>query len=253
MTEPLMSVRNLEKTFGALKATDGLYLDMAPHEIHAMIGPNGAGKTTAIRQFSGEYLPDGGTIHFKGQNITHLPMHKRAHLGMARSFQVSSIFLTFTAEDNVAMAIQAHDGHSFRFWKPARTDQSLRNPARKVLEKVGLLHRADIAAENLSHGEQRQLELAMALATKPSLLVLDEPMAGMGLEDSRQMLTLLKSLKGQVTILMVEHDMDAVFKLADRITVLVYGQAIATDTPEIIQNDPDVKAAYLGEEKTCSM
>jgi len=253
MTGPVMSVRNLKKTFGALRATDGLYLDIAPKEIHAIIGPNGAGKTTVIRQLSGEYLPDGGTIHFKGMNITHLPMYKRAHLGLARSFQVSSIFLKFTAEDNVAMAIQAHDGHSFRFWKPARTDTKLRNPAKKVLEKVGLLHRANVVSENLSHGEQRQLELAMALATKPSLLLLDEPMAGMGREDSKQMISLLESLKGQVSILMVEHDMDAVFTLADRITVLVYGKAIATGIPETIQNDPDVQAAYLGKEKTCSM
>jgi len=252
MTEPLITVRNLKKTFGALRATDGLYLDIAPKEIHAMIGPNGAGKTTVIRQLSGEYQPDSGTIHLKGLNITRLPMYKRAHLGVARSFQVSSIFLKFMAEDNVAMAIQAHDGHSFRFWKPARTDRKLRNPAKKVLEKVGLLHRANVLAENLSHGEQRQLELAMALATKPSLLLLDEPMAGMGLEDSKQMITLLENLKGQVTILMVEHDMDAVFTLADRITVLVYGKAIATGTPEIIKNDPDVQAAYFGEEKTCS-
>lgn len=248
-----MSARNLKKTFGALRATDDLYLDIEHREIHAMIGPNGAGKTTVIRQLSGEYLPDGGAIYFKGKKITHLPMYKRAHLGVACSFQVSSIFLKFSAEDNVAMAIQSHDGHSFRFWKPARTDDKLRGPAQKVLEKVGLLHRADVAAENLSHGEQRQLELAMALAMKPALLLLDEPMAGMGLEDSKQMLNLLKNLKEEVTIFMVEHDMGVVFTLADRITVLVYGKAIATGTPETIQNNPDVQAAYLGGEKTCSM
>jgi len=246
MAEPLLTARGLTKTFGALKATDKLSLEIQTGEIHAMIGPNGAGKTTAIGQLSGELDSDAGTIHFAGRDITRLPMHKRAHLGLARSFQITSIFLNFTAEDNVAMAIQAHDGHSFRFWKPARTDSKLRNPAYEVLERVSLAHRAEISAANLSHGEQRQLELAMALATRPSFLLLDEPMAGMGLEDSSQMIDLLKSLKGQVTILMVEHDMDAVFALADRITVLVYGKAIATGTPEEIHTDPAVRQAYLG-------
>ncbi len=248
MTEPLLTARGLTKTFGALKATDKLSLEIQTGEIHAMIGPNGAGKTTAIGQLSGELDSDAGTIFFDGRDITRLPMHKRAHLGLARSFQITSIFLSFTAEDNVAMAIQAHDGHSFRFWKPARTDSKLRNPAFEVLERVSLAHRADIVAANLSYGEQRQLELAMALATRPSFLLLDEPMAGMGLEDSSQMIDLLKSLKGQVTILMVEHDMDAVFALADRITVLVYGKAIATGTPKEIHTDPAVRQAYLGGE-----
>ena len=252
MDEPLMMVRGLDKAFGALRATDSLSLEIATGEIHAMIGPNGAGKTTAIAQLSGELRPDAGTILFEGRDITGLPMHKRAHLGLARSFQITSIFLNFTAEDNVAMAIQSHDGHSFRFWKEARRDPGLRGPAREVLEKVGLESRADTSAANLSHGEQRQLELAMALATQPSLLLLDEPMAGMGLEDSKHMVDLLKSLKGEVTILMVEHDMDAVFALADRITVLVYGKAITTGSPGVIQADPAVQAAYLGEGGTCS-
>ena len=246
MAEPLLIAKKLTKKFGALKATDELSLEVHSGEIHAMIGPNGAGKTTAIGQLSGELKSDGGTIFFSGRDITRLPMHKRAHLGLARSFQITSIFLSFTAQDNVAMAIQAHDGHSFRFWKPARTDPKLQDPAREVLDKVGLAHCAQIVAANLSHGEQRQLELAMALATNPSLLLLDEPMAGMGLEDSSQMIDLLKSLKGDVTILMVEHDMDAVFALADRITVLVYGKTIATGTPERIHTDPAVRQAYLG-------
>ena len=248
MAEPLLIAQELTKTFGALKATDELSLEIQSGEIHAMIGPNGAGKTTAIGQLSGELKSDAGTIFFAGRDITRLPMHKRAHLGLARSFQITSIFLSFTAQDNVAMAIQAHDGHSFRFWKPARTDSKLQDPACEVLDKVGLAHRAQIVAANLSHGEQRQLELAMALATNPSLLLLDEPMAGMGLEDSSQMIDLLKSLKGDVTILMVEHDMDAVFALADRITVLVYGKTIATGTPERIHTDPAVRQAYLGGE-----
>lgn len=246
MAEPLLSVRKLTKTFGALKATDELSIEVQPGEIHAMIGPNGAGKTTAIAQLSGELKPDTGNIVFDGRDITRFPMHKRAHLGLARSFQITSIFLSFTAEDNVAMAIQARDGHSFRFWKPAQTDSILRNPAREVLEKVKLSNRGNTVAASLSHGEQRQLELAMALATNPSLLLLDEPMAGMGLEDSSQMIDLLKSLKGEVTILMVEHDMDAVFALADRITVLVYGKTIATGTPEKIHTNQAVREAYLG-------
>lgn len=248
MAEPLLKARGLTKTFGAIRATDGLSLDVWTGEVLAVIGPNGAGKTTAVGQLSGELKSDAGTIHFEGRDISGLPMHKRAHLGVARSFQITSIFLRFTAEDNVAMALQAQDGHSFRFWKAARNDQKLRNPAREMLEEVGLADRADVAAANLSHGEQRQLELAMALATRPSMLLLDEPMAGMGLEDSSRMVDFLLKLKGRVTILLVEHDMDAVFALADRITVLVYGKVVATGTPEKIRTDPTVQKAYLGED-----
>lgn len=248
MAEPLLKARGLTKTFGAIRATDGLSLDVWTGEVLAVIGPNGAGKTTAVGQLSGELKSDAGTIHFEGRDISGFPMHKRAHLGLARSFQITSIFLRFTAEDNVAMALQAQDGHSFRFWKAARNDQKLRNPAREMLEEVGLADRADVAAANLSHGEQRQLELAMALATRPSMLLLDEPMAGMGLEDSSRMVDFLLNLKGRVTILLVEHDMDAVFALADRITVLVYGKVVATGTPEKIRTDPTVQKAYLGED-----
>ena len=248
MAEPLLKARGLTKTFGAIRATDGLSLDVWTGEILAVIGPNGAGKTTAVGQLSGELKSDAGTIHFEGRDISGLPMHKRAHLGLARSFQITSIFLRFTAEDNVAMALQAQDGHSFRFWKAARNDQRLRNPAREMLEEVGLADRADVVAANLSHGEQRQLELAMALATHPSMLLLDEPIAGMGLEDSSRMVDFLLNLKGRVTILLVEHDMDAVFALADRITVLVYGKVAATGTPEKIRTDPTVQKAYLGED-----
>lgn len=248
MAEPLLKARGLTKTFGAIRATDGLSLDVWTGEVLAVIGPNGAGKTTAVGQLSGELKSDAGTILFEGRDISGLPMHKRAHLGVARSFQITSIFLRFTAEDNVAMALQAQDGHSFRFWKAARNDQKLRNPAREMLEEVGLADRADVAAASLSHGEQRQLELAMALATRPSMLLLDEPMAGMGLEDSSRMVDFLLNLKGRVTILLVEHDMDAVFALADRITVLVYGKVVATGTPEKIRRDPTVQKAYLGED-----
>jgi branched-chain amino acid transport system ATP-binding protein len=248
MTEPLLKARNITKTFGALKATDAMSLEVQAGEIHAVIGPNGAGKTTAIGQLSGEIASDAGTIYFAGQDITNLPVHKRAHLGLARSFQITTIFLNLTAEDNLAMAVQACEGHSFKFWKPARTDPRLRDPARKALEEVGLSSRANIVAANLSHGEQRQLELAMALATRPSLLLLDEPMAGMGPASTLRMIELLRDLKGRITILMVEHDMEAVFALADRITVLVYGKAIATGTPHEIRSNPVVRQAYLGEE-----
>ncbi len=248
MADKLLTVRGLTKTFGALKATDGLSFDVVKGEVHAIIGPHGAGKTTTIGQLSGELKSDEGTIYFDGRDITGLPVYKRAHLGLARSFQITSIFLSLTAEDNVAMAIQAHDGHSFRFWKEARTDQDLRKPAREVLEEVGIAERADVVASNLSHGEHRQLELAMALATRPSLLLLDEPTAGMGLEDSRRMVDLLLGIKGRIAMLLVEHDMDTVFALADRITVLVYGKAIATDIPEKIRMDSAVRKAYLGED-----
>lgn len=247
MAEPLLTARGLTKNFGALRATDELSFDVRSGEVHAMIGPNGAGKTTAIGQLSGELKSDAGSIHFDGRDISGLPMHKRARLGLVRSFQITSIFLGFTAEDNVAMALQANDGHSFRFWKVARADRKLRRPAREMLDKIGLGDRSDVIAANLSHGEQRQLELAMALATRPSLLLLDEPTAGMGLEDSSRMVDLLLSLKGRVTILLVEHDMDTVFALADRITVLVYGKAIATDAPEKIRTAPAVQKAYLGD------
>lgn len=248
MAEPLLTAQGLTKSFGALKATDDLSLAIYADEIHAVIGPNGAGKTTAVGQLSGELESDAGTILFAGRNITKTPMYKRARLGLARSFQITSIFLNLTVEDNVAMAIQACNGHSFRFWKPARSDKKLREPARKVLKEVGLVQRANIAASNLSHGEQRQLELAMALATRPFLLLLDEPMAGMGPASSRRMIDLLQSLKGKIAILMVEHDMNAVFALADRITVLVHGRAVATGRPDKIRTNPAVQQAYLGEE-----
>lgn len=248
MSEPLLVARNLTKAFGALLATNALCLDVMPGEIHAVIGPNGAGKTTAIAQLSGELLPDSGNILFSGKKITNLPVYSRSQLGLARSFQISSLFLGFTAEDNVSMAFQAQDGHSFCFWKKAGNDERLRRPAREVLDQVGLIDRADIIASNLSHGEQRQLDIAMALATKPTMLLLDEPMAGMGAEESNRMVELLRHLKGTVTILLVEHDMGAVFSLADRITVLVDGQAIATGQPESIRENLKVRQAYLGQE-----
>ncbi|MFN4311127.1 MAG: ABC transporter ATP-binding protein [Ferrovibrio sp.] len=248
MLEPVLKASNLVKRFGGLTATDDLSLDIREGEIHAVIGPNGAGKTTMIGQLIGELRPDSGSIRFMGEDITQLPVHRRSHLGIARSFQITSIFLNFTALDNVALAVQAHDGHSFRFWADARRDARLRDPALEALKQVGLAHRADVVASALSHGEHRQLEIAMALATRPKLLLLDEPMAGMGPEDSARMVAMLRSIKGSVTMLLIEHDMDAVFALADRITVLVYGHGIATGTPDEIRRNEQVRQAYLGDE-----
>ncbi len=248
MAETVLSIERLVKRFGGLTATNDLSIAVHKGELHAVIGPNGAGKTTLIAQLSGLLTPDSGRIVFNGQDVTALPAHRRSALGLARSFQVTSIFLNFTAEDNVALAVQAHSGHSFRFLRSARSEAALREPARKALERVGLSHRADVVAADLSHGEQRQLEIAMAIATNPTMLLLDEPMAGMGPEESTRMIDVLRGFKGTHSLLLIEHDMDAVFQLADRITVLVYGQAIATGTPDEIRQNPEVKRAYLGDE-----
>jgi branched-chain amino acid transport system ATP-binding protein len=248
MAEPILAIQRLTKRFGGLTATNDLSLTVEPGEVHAVIGPNGAGKTTLIAQLSGLLAPDSGQIIFKGQDITARPAYVRSALGLARSFQVTSIFLNFTAEDNVALAVQAHAGHSFRFIRAARAERALREPARQALARVGLQNRAHVVAADLSHGEQRQLEIAMAIATNPSVLLLDEPMAGMGPDESARMIEVLRGFKGTHTLLLIEHDMDAVFALADRITVLVYGEAIATGTPDEIRRNPDVKRAYLGDE-----
>jgi len=248
MTEPLLDIQNLVKAFGALRATDGVTLDVLPGETHAIIGPNGAGKTTLIAQLSGDLRPDAGRIRFAGEDITVLGAAARSHKGLARSFQITSVYREFSALDNVALAVQAHAGHSFRFWRAARDEESLRGPARAILEEVGLGSRAQVLAANLAHGEQRQLEIAMVLATRPRLLLLDEPVAGMGVDESQRMVQFLSTLKGRQTIVLVEHDMDAVFTLADRISVLVYGRIIATGTPPQIRANREVRAAYLGEE-----
>ena len=248
MAEPMLAVRGLSKRFGGIVATDSLDLEVAEGEIHAVIGPNGAGKTTLIAQLSGMVRPDSGTIRFAGADITRLSPPARCRSGLARSYQITSILRDFTVLDNVALAVQAHAGHSFRFWKPAAADPSLREPAREVLERVGLAARADVLAANLSHGEQRQLEITMALAAAPKMLLLDEPTAGMGGEESARMVETLRGLKGAHTVLLIEHDMDAVFALADRITVLVYGRAIATGPPDEIRADAEVRRAYLGED-----
>jgi branched-chain amino acid transport system ATP-binding protein len=247
MAEPLLVIDGLQKRFGGLVATDNLSLGVPAGELHALIGPNGAGKTTLIGQLSGELAPDAGRIRFDGADITALSADRRSHLGLVRSFQITSLFAEFTALENVALAVQAHAGHSYHFFRRADRLSHLTDPARAALARVGLDERADSVAANLSHGEQRQLEIAMALATRPRLLLLDEPMAGMGPEESQRMVATLQALKGEITMLLVEHDMDAVFALADRITVLVYGRAIASDAPAAIRGNPEVITAYLGE------
>jgi branched-chain amino acid transport system ATP-binding protein len=249
MSEPLLKVEGLTKRFGGVVAADAIALDIPRGEFHAIIGPNGAGKTTLIGLLAGEIAPQDGSIRFEGSDITALPVHSRSLLGIARSFQITSLFGGFTALDNVALAVQAHAGHSFQFWNSARHDEALRKPAQEVLAGVGLEARSHIQIDKLSHGEQRQLEIAMALATKPRLLLLDEPMAGMGPEESGHMAEMLRKLKGTVTILLIEHDMETVFALADRITVLVYGRVIASGDPRAVRNDPAVREAYLGEQE----
>jgi branched-chain amino acid transport system ATP-binding protein len=247
MSEVILSVTNLSKRFGGVTATDQVNLTVTAGETHALIGPNGAGKTTLISQLSGLLKPDQGSIVFKGNDITGLPAHRFCEAGLARSFQITSVFQDFSLLDNIALAVQANQGHAFRFWANARKDPALRESARRWLNMVNLSDRADWLASEVSHGERRQLEIAMALATEPSLLLLDEPMAGMGQEESSEMIDILKSLRGDKSILLVEHDMDAVFALADRISVLVYGKVIASGSPDEIRSNSDVQRAYLGE------
>ena len=248
MAEPLLRVENLVRRFGGIVATDNLSLDFERGELHAIIGPNGAGKTTLISQLIGQLRPSAGTIRFAGHDITHLPAWRRSQLGLARSFQITSLLPDFTAADNVALAAQAREGHSFRFWRNARKEKPIREAARAALARVGLEHRADVVVSKLSHGEQRELELAVALATRPRLLLLDEPMAGLGATESARMVKLLADLRKEATIILVEHDMNAVFALADRITVLVYGRVIASGEPAAIRVNDEVKRAYLGDQ-----
>ncbi|MES9904800.1 MAG: ABC transporter ATP-binding protein [Sedimenticola sp.] len=248
MSEPVLETIDLQKSFGGIAATSNVSIRVAEHGVHAVIGPNGAGKTTLLSQLSGSLMPDAGEVRFCGKEITHLPEHQRALLGIARSFQITSIFHDMSVLENVALAVQAHAGHSYRFWSDARQAQELSGPAMAALDQVGLGARANDSADAMSHGEHRQLEIAMALASRPKLLLLDEPMAGMGLEESKQMVDILLGLKGQHTMLLIEHDMDVVFALADQITVLVYGKVIATGSPDEIRNDPEVRRAYLGDE-----
>jgi branched-chain amino acid transport system ATP-binding protein len=249
VADTLLKVDGLTKRFGGVVASDNIALDVTAGELHAIIGPNGAGKTTLIGQLTGEIKPNAGRIYFDGQDITALEVYQRSQLGLARSFQITSLFLDFTALDNVALAVQAHAGHSFHFWKDARNDPALREPARAALERVGLSDRANVTVSNMSHGEHRQIELAMGLATKPRMLLLDEPMAGLGPDESSRMVKTLLELKREITILLVEHDMEAVFALADRISVLVYGRVIASGLPAEIRANTEVRQAYLGEQE----
>jgi branched-chain amino acid transport system ATP-binding protein len=247
VAEPLLEIDGLTKRFGGVIAADAITLAIPQGELHAVIGPNGAGKTTLIGLIAGEIAPQAGAVRFDGRDITRLAVDRRNQRGLARSFQITSLFPDFTALDNVALAVQAHRGHSFRFWRDARREDDLRGPAQAALGRVGLASRAGTRVDRLSHGEHRQLEIAVALATQPRLLLLDEPMAGMGPEESARMVDLLRTLKGGVTILLIEHDMEAVFALADHITVLVYGRIIASGMPAAIRADAAVRQAYLGE------
>lgn len=247
MTE-LLEVRGLYKTFGGVTATKNVSLDVIEGEVHAIIGPNGAGKTTLISQLCGEQFPDAGKVRFNGRDITKASGPARAKMGIARSFQITTVFQDMTLLENVALAAQAHDGHSYRFWRDANSEPEINRQAMERLKEVGLDAKAMVLSREVSHGEHRQLEIAMALATAPKMLLLDEPMAGMGSEESQRMIEILQRFRGQKTMLLVEHDMDAVFALADRISVLVYGEIIATDTPDAIRDNEAVKRAYLGEE-----
>ena len=251
MSESILRVDGLNKRFGAIRASNELSFSVRTGETHALIGPNGAGKTTVINQLMGEIRPDSGSIIFDGRDITGQPVYRRAQMGLARSFQITAVFDRLTVAENLALAVQAHMGHSFRFWRRADRDPQLQGPLQSALARVGLDERAAELAANLSHGEKRQLEVGMALAGNPKMLLLDEPMAGRGPGGTVELSRLIGGLKGKLSILLIEHDMDVIFALADRITVLVYGQAIATGTPDQIREDPAVRQAYLGDESRC--
>jgi branched-chain amino acid transport system ATP-binding protein len=244
----VLRLDGVTKRFGGLVATDTVNFSVDAGEIHALIGPNGAGKTTLINQISGALPLDAGAIHFLGQDVTALTTHARVHAGLARSYQITSIFRGFTVIDNVALAVQARSGSSFSFWRPVAAETALFDEARVIIRDIGLDGREDVPGSALSHGEQRSLEVGLALATQPKLVLLDEPMAGMGPEESKRMIGLIERISERVTVLLVEHDMDAVFRLADRISVLVNGRIIATDTPERIRVNEEVRRAYLGDE-----
>ena len=247
MSDAVLRLEGLHKRFGALQATRDVSLDLRPGEIHALIGPNGAGKSTLIGQIAGNIAPDSGRIVLAGQDITALSVAQRARLGLGRSFQVSSLAEPLSVKRNVMIAVQALQGHSFRFWKPVHRDERLLAPAMAALERLGLTQRADTPVAELSHGERRQVEVACALALKPRALLLDEPMAGLGPEGSAHLTELLASLKHEVPILLIEHDMEAVFRLADRISVLVAGAVIAHGDSAAIRANPQVREAYLGD------
>ena len=244
----MLELRGVTKRFGGVIATDDVTLEIVRGQVHALIGPNGAGKTTLIAQISGTLATESGRILFNGAEVTDLPAHARVAAGLARSYQITSIFRRFTVLDNLALAVQARSGSSFHFWRPVRAERALYDEARAIAADIGLSARVDAPAGTLAHGEQRALEVGLALATRPQLVLLDEPMAGMGPQDSRAMIGLIERIRASVTVLLVEHDMDAVFRLANRISVLVSGRVVATGAPATIRADPDVRRAYLGEE-----
>jgi len=251
MSEPLLRIAGLQKHFGAVKACHNLSLEIYQGETHALIGPNGAGKTTLLNLLSGDLCPDAGKIYLDGRDITGIPLYHRAHLGLARSYQITSVFPQLSVEQNLLLAIQAHSGHSFHFWRKAVSHPGLRRELEPALARVGLTERAHVRAGSLSHGERKQLEVGMALACNPRLLFLDEPMAGMGPGGTVELSKLIRSLKQRLSIVLVEHDVEAIFSLADRITVLVYGEVVATGTPAEIRANPAVREAYLGEDEAC--
>jgi branched-chain amino acid transport system ATP-binding protein len=244
----VLELKGVSKRFGGVVATDRVTLDVAQGEVHALIGPNGAGKTTLVGQISGALATDAGGISFLGSDITKAKQHERVKAGLARSYQITSIFKRFSVLDNLALAVQARSGSSFSFWRPVAAEAALFDEARAIAAEVGLSEKTSSLAATLAHGEQRALEVGLALATHPKLVLLDEPMAGMGPEESARMISLIGRVRAQVTVLLVEHDMDAVFRLADRITVMVNGRVIATGSPEEIRADTEVRRAYLGDE-----
>jgi branched-chain amino acid transport system ATP-binding protein len=244
----MLELRGLTKRFGGLVATDDVTLEIAKGEVHALIGPNGAGKTTLIAQISGALAPDSGRIVFNGNDVTQLKAHARVTAGLARSYQITSIFRRFSVLDNLALGVQARSGSSFSFWRPVSAERSLYDEAARIAAEIGLADRLQVTSSNLAHGEQRALEVGLALATHPQLVLLDEPMAGMGPQESQAMIALIEKVRERATVLLVEHDMDAVFRLANRISVLVNGRVIATGAPAQIRADPAVRKAYLGEE-----
>ena len=244
----MLEIRALTKRFGGVVAVDGVHLSVQAGEVHALIGPNGAGKTTLIAQMSGSLAADAGEIRFLGEDLTRKPQHFRVKAGLARSYQITSIFRRFSVLDNLALAVQARSGSSLSFWRPVAAEKALFDEASLISREIGLQDKLNSLAMTLAHGEQRALEVGLALATRPKLVLLDEPMAGMGPEESQRMIALIQRIRAQVTVLLVEHDMDAVFRLADRISVLVNGRVIASGAPADIRLDPEVKRAYLGDE-----
>ena len=248
MSDPVLAVRDVHKAFGALKASDGISLDLFPGEIHALIGPNGAGKSTLIQQIAGGLTPDNGSVQFLGRDISNLSTVERSRMGLGRTFQISALAMEYTVLQNAVLGAVGQSGGTFRFFKPAMKNKALLDRAYAALDRVQLRDEANVVTAELSHGQRRQLEVAVALTLSPKAFLMDEPMAGMGAGGSKRLTGFLRELKSEAPILLVEHDMDAVFALADRISVLVYGKIIATGSVDDIRSNPEVQLAYLGEE-----